>query len=403
MPVKIIKEDLLLAPSDIKPTSNAFEILGVLNPAVIRLPDGNILMYVRVLERLIKREDEKYFYSPRMVGKDEFKIKIDKFPKDKVDDNSDMDMLFKDGTKRLTFISHLRRVLLDKSGFKILNIEKEPAFFGTTEDGELGVEDPRITKIGNLFVMTYVSLSRDQNISTACAISTDGYIWDRQGIIFGEQDKDVVIFPEKINGRYVAFDRPEGNFQFSQPHIWIGYSSDMKSWGDLKPIGNVYEEEGFCPRNGAGPPPIKTKNGWLLLYHAVTEFKETEQEKEILRKLKKIVKLKDNIITQISSLEEEMIKKVSVYSVGAAMFDLNNPEKLIAKSKEFVIIPQNKWEMASFEYKRVVFPTSAIFDEKGKDLLIYAGAGDIYTTVKKISLASILKSLHKVRESKKKK
>ena len=53
----------------------------------------------------------------------------------------------------------------------------------------------------------------------------------------------------------------------------------MISWGGLKPIGCVYEENGFCPRNGAGPPPIKTDKGWLLLYHAVTEFKEEEQEK----------------------------------------------------------------------------------------------------------------------------
>ena len=59
--------------------------------------------------------------------------------------------------------------------------------------------------------------------------------------------------------------------------------------------------------------------------------------------------------------------------------------------------------MASFEYKRVIFPTSAILDDKEKDLLIFSGAGDIYTTVKKISLNSILKSLHKIREKKEKK
>ena len=74
------------------------------------------------------------------------------------------------------------------------------------------------------------------------------------------------------------------------------HSNDIKSWGDLKPIPCIYKKDGFCPRNGAGPPPIKTKKGWLLLYHAVTEFSEAEQEKETLRKLKEILKLKQDVI-----------------------------------------------------------------------------------------------------------
>ncbi|MFA5857042.1 MAG: hypothetical protein WC867_06785 [Candidatus Pacearchaeota archaeon] len=398
MVIRTKKEDVLITPNDVKPTSKAFQVLGTLNPAAVRLPDGNILLYVRIIEKLINNEDEKYCYSPRMIGNEnEFKIKIDKFKKDIIDESTDLDFVFKDGTKRLKFISHFRRMLLDKSGFKILSIEKNPSFFGTAKDGELGVEDPRITKIDKLYVMTYVSLSRSQNISTSLAISTDGYNWSRQGIIFGEQDKDVVVFPEKVNGRYVAFDRPEGNFMFSQPHIWIGYSNDLKSWGDLKPIADVYEEDGFCPRNGAGPPPIKTKRGWLLLYHAVTEFKEEENEKEILKKLRKIVRLKENIIKKIENFEEQVIKKVTLYSVGGALFDLNNPEKLIAKSKSFLIVPNSKYDQGTFENKRVVFPTGAVVDEKGRDIIIFSGSGDTHTTVKRVSLNDILRALRKVK------
>jgi beta-1,2-mannobiose phosphorylase / 1,2-beta-oligomannan phosphorylase len=397
MVIKIQKEEVLLTVKDFKPTSRKFMILGVLNPGVVRLPDGKVMMFARVIERLIKYEDEKYCYSPRMVGKDNFKIKIDKFSKDIIDESSDTGFIFKDGTKRLTYYSYFARVILSKSGFKILSIDKKPSFYGLSDDGELGVEDPRISKIKDMYVMTYVSLSREQNISTSMAVSYDTINWERKGIIFGEQDKDVVLFPETINGKYVAFDRPEGNFQFSQPHIWIAYSENLTSWGGLKPIECVYEEHGFCPRNGAGPPPIKTEKGWLLLYHAVTEFKEEEQEKEIINKLKKIVKLKSDVIKKISELNIDMIKKTTLYSVGGALFDLNEPEKLIGKSTSFLIVPDSKHDSSGFENKRVTFPTGLIYDANGKDLIIYSGGADVLITARKVNLSEILESLKKVK------
>jgi len=398
MVIKILQEKVLLTIKDVKPTSRKFMILGILNPGATRTDDGNIVLYARIIERLVKTEDEKYCYSPRMVGKNTFKIKIDKFNKEMIQESGDTGFIFKDGTKRLTYVSYFKRVVLNKTGFKVLEIDKKPSFFGIVEDGELGVEDPRITKIGNLYVMTYVSLSREQNISTSMATSTDCINWKRRGIIFGEQDKDVVIFPEKINGKYVAFDRPEGNFQFSQPHMWIAYSDNLTSWGGLKPIGCVYEENGFCPRNGAGPPPIKTKHGWLLLYHTVTEFKEEEQEKDIMKKLKKIVKLKSDVVNKISQLNEDMIKKTILYSVGGAMFDLNNPEKLVAKSKSFLIIPDSKHDSNGFENKRVTFPTGLVTTENNNDLLVYSGGADVLITVRKVSLEDILNNLGKIKK-----
>ncbi|MBR9704547.1 hypothetical protein GOV12_03990 [Candidatus Pacearchaeota archaeon] len=396
MSVRIKREEILIRPKDIKPSSKQMKVLGTLNPGVVRLPDGNIMMYVRIIEKLIKNEDEKYVYSPRMIGKREFKMKVDRFSKDIIDEKTDLDFLFSDGTKRLTFLSHFRKVLLDETGMNIISVQKRPSFYGISSDGELGVEDPRITKIGDTYIMTYVSLSRDQNISTALAVSEDCKTWKRKGVIFGEQDKDVVIFPEKVNGKYIAFDRPEGNFQFSQPHIWIAYSNDLKSWGGLKPISRLYEEDGFCPRNGAGPPPIKTSQGWLLLYHAVTEFKEEEQEKEVLKRLRRILRTKNDVLRKLSSLKEDSIKKVTLYSVGGALFDLNDPEKLIAKSKKFLILPEQPHEQGTFEEKRVVFPTGIVIDNNKKDILLYNGAGDRITTVKKLSLNEILKNLKKV-------
>jgi len=382
--LKIKKELCLFRPEHIKSTSKKFKVIGVINPAAVRLPDGKIVLYIRVIEKLINNDDFKYRYSPRMIGKDKFIVKIDRFNKKDIVDGNDLDFVFKKGTKRLTFISHFRRVMMDKSGLQVLSIDKEPSFFGTRKDGELGVEDPRITKIDGKYVMTYVSLSRKYNISTALATSYDCKKWKREGIIFNDQDKDVVIFPERINGKYVAFDRPEGNFQFSPPRIWISYSNDLKSWGNLHPLECLYEEDKFCPRNGAGPPPIKTKRGWLLIYHAVTSHKMSKQDKKLLKKVEKIIEI-----------QEENIKEITVYSVGAVLFDLKKPDKIIGKTKNFILVPKKDYDIGTFERKRVIFPTGLVIDENNRDILLYSGGGDRVTTVRKIGLNDILRHVRK--------
>lgn len=356
------KEALLITPGMIKPSSKKLNVIGTINPAAIRRKDGKIILYVRVIEQLKVMEDKKYCYSPRMVGENRYKIKIDRFDKKSINKNSDFDIMFKDNTKRLTFVSHLRKVILDYSGFNILSIDKKPSFYGISSDSELGVEDPRIVKIGNKYVMTYVSLSRKENISTSIAFSKDLENWERKGIIFGEQDKDVVIFPEKIKGKYVAFDRPESNFQFSLPHIWIAYSDNLLSWGNLKSISLLKKNDEDYGRIGPGCPPIKTERGWLLIYHTVRKDKERSY----------------------------------TYSGSAALFDLKNPRKLLLKS-EPIILPKADYELKLYQKKRIVFPTGIVVDKDNKNLLIYSGGGDVVTSVRKISLNKVMVSLKKLK------
>ena len=127
--IKVEKDKLLLSPKNFKPSSNKFEVLGVLNPAAAKLPNGKIILYVRVIEQLKKTEDSRYFYAPRFIGKgNKFKIKIDKFTKSKVVGQDRTAIIFKNNTKRLTFISHLRRVYLDRNGLNIIKIEKKPTY-----------------------------------------------------------------------------------------------------------------------------------------------------------------------------------------------------------------------------------------------------------------------------------
>jgi len=379
--IKVKKEKVLITPKMIKPSLPGLEILGTFNPGVTRLPNGNIVLYVRVMEKLTKFEDKKYVYSPRMIGENEYKMKLDKFEKKTIEIRSELDFAFKDGTKRLTFMSHFRRVILDKSGFGIKSIDSKPSFYGLKWDGELSVEDPRITKLNDLYVMTYVTLSRDENVSTSYAISNDCVTWYRRGIIFGEQDKDVVMFPEMINGAYVAFDRPEGNFQFSLPHVWISYSENLEFWGEPKSVALSKEGEWDYSRNGAGPPPIKTKDGWLFLYHVVAEY-------ESVKKLFEGEKIK-------AGLTDEAGKKY-IYSVGAALLDLKDPSKVIARAPCPILIPDRPYEKGIFENKSVVFPTGMLLDENGRDILIFSGGGDVVVSVKQVALKDILDAMKKV-------
>lgn len=384
--IKLKREKLLLKPKDIQPSSPKFEVMGVLNPAAIRMKNQKIILYARVIEKLKKRKNNRIGYSPRFAGRNICNLKIDKLNLENLEEESTLDFLFKDGTKRLTFISHLRKIVLDESGFKVLSIDKKPSFCGCDWDGQFGVEDPRIVKVKDLYIMAYVSLSKSANISSSLAVSSDCKKWWRKGIIFREQNKDVVIFPERVKGRYVALNRPEGNFQFSPPHIWISYSKNLEYWGKPKPL--ILSKKGWdSGRVGAGPPPIKTDKGWLLLYHAVTERKKGHYEGVNISLAQKV----EDLFGFKGGEDED---KYYSYAVGALLLDLKNPGKIIAKTKTPIIIPEKTYERGSTEKKDVVFPTGIIEDNNKKDLLIYSGGGDKVISVKKVSLESIFQAMN---------
>ncbi len=348
-----IKDKLLLKPEDFKPSFKDWSIDSIFNPAAIRLPNKKIMLYVRVAEKPDFKGSKLQF--PRIVGG---KVEMEKIHKEDVKRIADF-VYLKDGTCRLVNISHFRRAILDKTGFFVEEIEQEPIFEGREDYEDYGVEDPRIVKIGNNYLMTYVSVSSKQGVSTSLAVSKDLKNWDRKGIIFVEQNKDVVLFPEKIKGRYAALHRPEGLFKIKTPSIWISYSKDLIYWGDNKSIINPRIHSWENERIGSGSPPIKTKKGWLLIYHGVKGLDENK-----------------------------------VYTVGFALLDLKNPEKVIARTSEKApfLKPGTKYEKKGF-FNNIIFPTGIVQDLNKKDLLIYSGAADIYISVKKISIKDILNSM----------
>lgn len=164
---------------------------------------------------------------------------------------------------RLTFISHLRvfysrggRTLEERSGAWL-----EPD--GPYE--EFGVEDPRITLIGNTYYITYIAVSR-HGVSTALASTRDFKSFQRHGIIFSPENKDVMLFPETIGGLYHALHRPNGATAFTKPEMWLATSPALLHWGRHERLLGGGEDWDLG-RIGGGAPPIKTDAGWLEFYH----------------------------------------------------------------------------------------------------------------------------------------
>ena len=357
--MKEVEDKLLLKPSQFKPSFKGWKIVGVLNPGAERLPEGKIVLYVRVAESVGDFAGGE-IKCPVMSSKKEFKAQYQKIERSDIIKRGRWgEMYLKDGTCRLPHISHFKRVILSADGFEVEKIEQKPAFTGIPGEGDYGIEDPRITKIEGKYYMTYVGVSAREGVSTYLAVSNDLMKWKRLGLIFREQNKDVVLFSEKFRGLYVAFNRPESLFEFSKPSIWISYSKDLIFWGRdknlIRPREGSWEEE----RLGGGTPPVKTGKGWLMIYHGV---RGRDGEK--------------------------------TYSAGALLLAKNNPEKVLARSpaNEPLIKPDKRYEQTGY-LNNVVFPTDALLSKDGRSLLVFAGGADSVVSVRKIPLENIWRHL----------
>ncbi|MBS3168709.1 glycosidase [Candidatus Woesearchaeota archaeon] len=350
---------LLIKPLDFEPSFKDWKVIGTLNPAAVRMNDDRVTLYIRVAEQAVAKEKGK-MVCPIIISEDLLKMKYHHVKKDEIVKKGEKgEVYLKSGICRLPHISHFRRAIIDNDGEYIEYLDHRPAFTGMPGESEFGVEDPRITKIGSNYFMTYVGVSEKQGVSTYLSFSKDCEKWKRLGLIFREQNKDVVLFPEKIKGRYVALNRPETMFSFSKPGIWISYSKDLMYWGGdkslLKPRTKTWEND----RIGGGAPPIKTKDGWLAVYHGVKEYRDKR-----------------------------------TYSAGAVLLDLKNPEKIIARSPEDkpLISPKEEYDKQGY-ISNVVFPSGAVKSLDEKSLLIYCGGADSVTTLKKIKMKDIFDNM----------
>ncbi|MEZ0537509.1 glycosidase [Caldicellulosiruptoraceae bacterium PP1] len=202
---------------------------------------------------------------------------------------------------------------------------------------EFGCEDPRVTYISEdgYYYITYTAYSR-YGPSVALARTKNFKKAEKLGIIFPPNNKDAVLFPEKVNGKYVLLHRPvAGDIE----HIWIAYSDDLIKWGGHEVV--LVEKggpwwDGF--KVGAGSVPIKTNEGWLVIYHGV-----------------------------------KMMASGPIYRLGAALLDIENPSKVRKRCPEWLLSPQEVYERIG-DVNNVVFTCGTV--EDGNTIYLYYGAAD---------------------------
>ncbi len=250
------------------------------------------------------------------------------------------------------------------------------------------VQDPRVVKIDGLYYMTYAYRPYAFDIcptGLGRPISTQPTVegWDgnpasnltRSGIAVSKDrvhwehlcwptpadldDLDVILFPEKINGKFALLRRPVEyvgeKYGTQYPAMWICFSEDMKTWSNPELLLKS-EFPWENNRIGGSTPPIRTDRGWLVLYHGV----ETE---------------------------DVTVHRVC-YRMGAALLDLNDPTRVIARSPEAIMEPEAYYEKFGLWLPNVIFPTANVV--KDGLLYLYYGCCDTCIALATVPLEELL-------------
>lgn len=283
-----IKSDhLIFSPGDIdlseSPLRNGLKedtyVLGAFNPGLCRLPNGNLLIMVRVAEALsnavynnevhcIRWDAEKKFFS-------------DAWPLEQADMKDPRSFVLNNyafPVCAVTSLSWLLPVELNEDGSAIKNIRYDKIISPQYTSQEYGIEDPRISFIGDRYYMTTCCVSSERH-STILYVSDDGLNYICLGIVLDHQNKDMLLFEGKINNVYHALTRPLGSCYFaSHPSslfhpgaaVHMATSPDLLHW---KPCDNAFlrarRSSVSNVKIGGGTPPVLTPDGWLMLFHGV--------------------------------------------------------------------------------------------------------------------------------------
>ena len=278
-----------------------------------------------------------------------------------------------------------------EDGFNFTRASDKPVFSPSEDGFDSGcVEDARIVKFDGEYYITYAyriyppgqywNFKHDEVLYPECgkhaplaikmnlgntglAVTKDFRHFRRLGRITSPilDDRDVILFPEKINGKYWMLHRPKQYigeaYGTDYPSIWLKSSDDLLDWEDKKSHLLIKGIEGSWEEKiGGSTPPIRTEHGWLLLYHGVENG------------------------------------GLGYYRVGALLLDLENPLHIIAKSPKFIMEPEFDYEINGY-YNGCVFPTGNVL--LGETLYVYYGGADKYVGVATCNVNELIHSLKK--------
>ena len=203
-----------------------------------------------------------------------------------------------------------------------------------------GIEDPRIVWCDELeaYLIAYTSYSRG-GPGVSLAMTEDFESFERVGSVMPPEDKDASLFPRRVGGRWVMIHRPVP--RSGGGNIWVSFSPDLKHWGDHKMVIEARRGPWWdCNKVGLSPPPIETPDGWLILYHGVR--------------------------THASG---------SLYRVGLALLDLEDPTRCLMRSDSWILGPETTYENVG-DVAGVVFPCGFTIEGDHDTLNLYYGAAD---------------------------
>jgi predicted GH43/DUF377 family glycosyl hydrolase len=329
-------------------------VLGAFNPGLTRLPSGNLLLMVRVAEALTEPVSGEHVRAIRWTPEG---YVLDRHALASVSMTDPRQFALLGGPHRLlglTSISWLLPVELTPDGRDVITVHYEHAIEPAASYQEYGVEDARISKVGDLWYMTTCSVSAERHSSTL-HVSTDGLHYTLQGIVLDHQNKDMILFEGKIAGKFVALTRPLGEVYFAYPEEspWAGgpsmhlaSSPDALHWKPFDQPGiRARKGSSSSMKVGGGTPPIRTEHGWLVVYHGV-ETRET----------------------------------VGVYRSFWALLDLEDPCKILRLEDETPLLEANP-ELTRSIAAQMYLPTPVVFTtgiaDGGEHYVVASGEADL--------------------------
>ena len=238
-------------------------------------------------------------------------------------------------------------------------LEREPIAF-TPADGRVAeiqerfehAYDPRVTWLEDRFYVTWcngyhgptIGLAHTNDFRTFVQLDNAYLPFNRNG----------VLFPRRIAGAYAMLSRPSDGGHTAFGEIFYSESPDLVHWGRHRHVMAPVPLSWQATKIGAGPTPIETEDGWLVLYHGV--------------------------LTSCNGF---------VYAMGAALLDLDEPWRVVARGSRYLLAPHVPYEQVG-DVPNVVFPCAALVDERADRLTIYYGGADTVVCMAHAHLSEVL-------------
>ena len=380
MTTAITFDQLIFSPADVdlsfSPLRNGLKettyVLGAFNPGLCRLPNGNLLLMVRVAEALTNPITDNKIHSIRWDKSGNYMV--DAWPLGDVtmDDPRKFTInRYNFSVTALTSLSWLLPVELTEDGAAIIKIHYDKIIAPQFTSQEYGIEDPRISLIDNRYYMTACCVSSERH-STMLYVSDDGLNYTCLGIVLDHQNKDMLLFEGKIQNNFYALTRPMGECYFATSPdslyhpgaaIHLASSPDLLHW---KPSDKAFlrarKSSISNVKIGGGTPPVLTPTGWLMLYHGV-----------------------------------ENKTDVGCYRTFWALLDKDDPAIILHMEDNMPLLEANALLTASISdriYLTDVVFTTGIASYKD-DFILASGELDLACRITRITKAYFLNSFHK--------